>query len=132
VENRDLPKALVLRTVRAMRYLLAITALSLLAFSGCDQERQNMAVVPDRQGHAASSGDQPANISQRGVAGPDEKYYTMEANDTLASIAKKFNVALDWLIKRNDIQDESKLTVGTQLIVPRQETATSRATPAAP
>ena len=40
-----------------------------------------------------------------------------EPNETLASVAKKFNVDLAWLIKRNDIQDETKVRPGLQLVV---------------
>jgi len=107
-----------------MRYLLACTAMTLLALSGCDNDRQNMTVVPDRQGHAYGANDQAQPTSTGPVARADEKWYTMEPNDTLTSVAKKFDVSLEWLIKRNDIQDDKNIP--PQLIVPRMQTATSQ------
>jgi hypothetical protein len=111
-----------------MRYMLASVACAAVisfAISGCDNRRQNMAIVPDRQGHAYGAEGQVQPIVDAPVAGPGEMYHTLEPNETLASVARKFNVDLAWLIKRNDIQDETKVRPGLQLIVPRIQMATA-------
>ncbi len=109
-----------------MRYILACAAIaSLYLATGCDDRRQNMAVVPDREGHAyyAEGGTPP--IGNKPQAGEGEQYHTLQPGETLASVARKYNIDLGWLIKRNDIQDESKVKPGMQLIVPRIQMATA-------
>jgi hypothetical protein len=106
-----------------MRYMLAFAAVLSLAISGCDNRRQNMAIVPDRAGHAYGAEGQIQAIYDTPVPGPGEMWYTMQPNETLASVARKANVDLGWLIKRNDIQDESRVRPGLQLIVPRIQMA---------
>ncbi len=116
-----------------MRYLLVPTILAALCITACDNDRQTYSVVPDRQGHATSpeGAKQGQNISNKPVAGEGEMYYTMEANDSLSGVAKKFNVSLDWLIRRNDIRHDNQVKPGEQLIVPRIQTAPSRVHPEA-
>ncbi len=116
-----------------MRYLLAPTILAALCMTGCDNDRQTYSVVPDRQGHATApdNATQGRGIGNQPVAGAGEMYYTLEANDTLSSVARKFNVSLDYLIRRNDIRRAGQVKPGTQLIVPRVQTAPSRAHPEA-
>ena len=41
--------------------------------------------------------------------------YRVQAGDSLTSIAKKYNVTVDQLMKWNNIQDAGTLTVGQQL-----------------
>ena len=41
--------------------------------------------------------------------------YSVQSGDTLAKIAKKYNVTLEQLIKWNDIKNPDMLTVGQQL-----------------
>ena len=41
--------------------------------------------------------------------------YRVQAGDSLNSIAKKYNVTVDQLMKWNNIQDAGMLTVGQQL-----------------
>jgi hypothetical protein len=109
-----------------MRYMLASVACAAVlsfAISGCDNRRQNMAIVPDREGHAYGAEGTVQPIVDAPVAGPGEMYHTLEPNESLASVARKFNIDLGWLIKRNDIQDETKVRPGLQLIVPRIQMA---------
>lgn len=104
-----------------MRYLLACCAVVSAVFvTGC-MERENMRVVPNRENRAG--GDASSKVGDAGfgpVANPNESYYTMEANDTLFTVGKKFNVTPKWLIHRNEITDETKLKAGKNLIVPRK------------
>ncbi len=41
--------------------------------------------------------------------------YRVKAGDSLASIAKKYNVTVEQLMKWNNIQDPNMLTIGQQL-----------------
>ena len=50
-----------------------------------------------------------------GVTGGSILPYRVQAGDSLNSIAKKYNVTVDQLIKWNNIQDPGMLTVGQQL-----------------
>ncbi len=77
-----------------------------------------MRVVPDRRGHAASTEEQGSPIGNGPQAFAGEQYYTMTANDTLSSVAKKFGVTVAWLIKRNELSEFKKVGAGTNLIVP--------------
>ena len=41
--------------------------------------------------------------------------YSVQSGDTLAKIAKKYNVTMEQLIKWNDIKNPDMITVGQQL-----------------
>ena len=43
--------------------------------------------------------------------------YRVQPGDSLASIAKKYNVTVEQLMKWNNITDPSILTVGMQLVI---------------
>ena len=100
---------------------LAIVALALFAATGCE-ERQNMRAVPDRAGHATGPDSKQGELANRPVAGANEQWYTMQGNDTLGSVARKFGLGLSDLIKRNQIDEKEKAKVGPgyNLIVPRK------------
>jgi hypothetical protein len=116
-----------------MRNILASLPLAaLLVVAGCDQRRENMTIVPDRQGHAASADGQPQPTHGGPVATTGEMYHTLAPGETLSQVARKYNVDLGWLIKRNDIQDEKKVKAGMQLIVPSMQTAPAMPQGAAP
>jgi LysM repeat protein len=105
-----------------MRYLLACLAiLSVVSATGC-QERQNMRTVPSRELRAG--GDDSRLLGDNGnkpVANKDEHYYTIEAGDTIYTIAKKFNTTPRWLIHRNEIEDASTIKPGENMIVPNSK-----------
>ena len=102
-----------------MRYLLACLALSTVALSTGCQDRQNMRAVPNREGRSGGDGSQKLGDQVNApVAGPTERYYTMEAGDTSYSVAKKFNTTKEWLIKRNEVTDTTQFKTGKTLIVP--------------
>ena len=102
-----------------MRILLASLAiLSAVSVTGCF-ERQNMRVVPNRENRAGGNGSQnQREMSNAPVAGRNEMWYTLEGSDTLYTVAKKFNVTTEWLIKRNEITDKSQIKAGKSLVVP--------------
>jgi LysM repeat protein len=107
-----------------MRYILAcISVAALFTVTACGDRRQNMAIVPDRQGHAYGADGQVQNTSTAPVANVGEGYHTLVAGETLSQVAKKYNVDLGWLIKRNDIQKPSDVTAGKNLIVPNTPVA---------
>ena len=109
---------------------------------GCEKRQYGMSSPIDRSGYAHTKRDfgmYPTDraydvVSRNGheqnatpecgvydapVPGPGEMYYTLTEGDNLIAVSKKFNVECAWLIKRNDIQSESQLKPGYQLIVPR-------------
>ena len=43
--------------------------------------------------------------------------YRVKAGDSLASIAKKYNVTVEQLMKWNNIKDPNLLTVGQRLVI---------------
>ena len=102
-----------------MRILLAgLAILSAVSVTGCF-ERQNMRAVPNRENRAGGDGSQKMGEMAFGpVAGRSELWYTLEGADTLYTVAKKFNVTTEWLIKRNEILDKSQIKAGKSLIVP--------------
>ncbi|MBA3707398.1 MAG: LysM peptidoglycan-binding domain-containing protein [Planctomycetes bacterium] len=108
-----------------MRYIFAcISVAALFIVAGCDR-RQNIAVVPDRQGHAAYADGGVPPIGNHPQAGVGEMYHTLMPGETLSQVAKKYNVDLGWLIKRNDIQNPNDVKPNMQLIVPVSATAPS-------
>ena len=97
--------------------VLPAVALAALAITGCE-ERQNLAAVPNREGHGGGPASTLGDEVNRPVARRNERYYTIEQGDDVYKIAKKFNVTTEWLIKRNDIRTTDGLTAGNSLIVP--------------
>jgi LysM repeat protein len=107
-----------------MRILLAglavLSVVSTATLNGC-YDRQNMRVVPNREGRGGGDGSQnQGDMGNRPVANPKESYYTMKAGDTIYTVAKQFNTNAKWLIRRNEIEDSSTIKAGTTLIVPNK------------
>lgn len=102
-------------------YLAAAVAASLLLATGCE-DRQNLRVVPDRQGHAAGTTNQSVAPTNDLVAAKNETWYTMLKGETLYGVAKKFNIKVGDLIARNKIDEakQNKVGEGYNLIVPRK------------
>lgn len=107
-----------MRTLPALA--LAILALSGLGLTGCGDYRETMMVVPDRQGHAARDPNStaPTSIGNTSVAGTNEMYITLGAQDSLSSVARAYGVTLEWLIKRNRLEKAPQ--PGDNLVVPRR------------
>jgi LysM repeat protein len=51
---------------------------------------------------------------------PLEPSYTVQAGDTLASIARRFNTTVDAIVSINNLTDRNALRVGQRLIIPTQ------------
>lgn len=105
-----------------MRHLIltaTVASAVLVAFTGCD-ERTNMRVAPNRDGHAYYD---PAHKPQLGVgpvAAEGEVWYTVTPKDTLYTIAKTHDMTVEELIKRNEIKPDHKLHPGDQIIVKKK------------
>ncbi len=116
----DLRRRAAFASLPPMRNFLALASfVTVLVLSGCDEYRETMMVVPDRQGHAASAegAQSKPGISNTAVAHKGEMYITLGAQDTLSSVAKAYGVTLEWLIKRNRLTNPPK--AGDNLIVPQ-------------
>jgi len=59
---------------------------------------------------------------------PTPNLYTVEQNDTLTGIARKFNISLEELVAANPSVGSQALTVGFELIIPPQQKAESEPT----
>jgi LysM repeat protein len=106
-----------MRTSSFAAFSVSVVALAVIGLTGC-VERQNLAAVPNREGHASGPASTLGDEVNRPVARRTEKYYTIEAGDDVYKVAKKFNVTTEWLIKRNDIRTQEGLKPGNSLIVP--------------
>ena len=51
------------------------------------------------------------------VTGGSMLPYVVQAGDTLSAIAKKYNVALEQLMKWNNIKNPDILTIGQRLVI---------------
>lgn len=106
-----------------MRILLPALVAGSLVLTGCFEPRDNVTVLPDRGGHAKTS--QPAQgAPTRGPVPYDtEQIYTVVQGDTLTSVAKRFGVTTEKLIKRNQIDDLAEFKAGKNIIVPKTPSA---------
>jgi hypothetical protein len=48
-----------------------------------------------------------------------EQWYTLQEGDSLSSVARRFQVDLGWIIRRNDLEDEAVVKPGLRLVVPK-------------
>lgn len=104
-----------------MRYTAAFAILAALLIAGCE-ERTNMRVVPDRNGHAyQTKGTERVLPAGAAVPGVDEQVYTVKAGDTITSVSKKFKITDEWLIERNDLRDIREFKTGKNVIVPNPQ-----------
>ena len=58
-----------------------------------------------------------------------ERVYVVQAGDTLSGIADKFNVSIDALQQRNNIQDIQRLQIGDQITIPGSTVPTDTPAP---
>jgi membrane-bound lytic murein transglycosylase D len=65
-----------------------------------------------------------ANLASRYVAEDDYSYYRVRRGDTIASIARKFNVSQSKILRLNRLSARSVLSVGKRLRVPSENVAT--------
>jgi LysM repeat protein len=96
---------------------IIVLALAISFAAGCGDYRQDMAVAPDRDGHAAVAPGHTVIPQTEKVAKDGETYHQVAAGETLSSIAKQYNESLDTLVERNDITDSKQVVVGTNLVV---------------
>ncbi len=68
--------------------------------------------------------DETFTPADRGRQTDDE--YIVQEGDTLFAIAQEFGVSLEALAEENDITDQSRLFVGTRLVIPEKTVPTPR------
>jgi hypothetical protein len=103
-----------------MKTFLACATVACFALAGCGDYRDSMMTTPDRHGHASFDPSTPPSTggSNKPQAGKGEMYITLGAQDSLSSVAKAYNVTLEWLIKRNRLTATPK--AGDNIIVPNK------------
>jgi murein DD-endopeptidase MepM/ murein hydrolase activator NlpD len=74
------------------------------------------AAVPSDEDEDAPSGEPAADTSPSAPVAP--KTYTVQASDTMYSIAKKHGVSVDALLWANDLKDPDVLKAGQKLVIP--------------
>jgi hypothetical protein len=106
-----------------MRHLIAtfvVASVVLVAFTGCE-ERSNMRVAPNRDGHAWFDPANKPNMGVGPVANPGEEiYHNWRAQDTLSGVAKTYNMSVEELIKRNQLKNGQVPKAGDQVIVKKK------------
>jgi LysM repeat protein len=99
--------------------------------------RTQVAANPDSTGTTTNlSGSIPAPTTTAPVEAPEATHhvYTVVKGDTLTKIAHKFKTTTKALMSANSITDPAKLSIGTKLKIPSQESrsaTTNQAPPAA-
>ena len=107
--------------MRNIMIVSVLAALTLVA-SGCSIYRKSMNTTPDRGNRAAvlassdNNGQVREKLTMRKDPGPGEQLYTVQGGEKLYHIAERFATTLDWLIRRNDLQD--RVVAGSSIIVP--------------
>ena len=61
-----------------------------------------------------------ASPSPAATAGPQGRFHTVAQGDTLYGIAQRYSVALNSLMKANDLTAQSVLQIGQRLTIPDQ------------
>lgn len=56
----------------------------------------------------------------------DEKVYAVKSGDTLQKIARKYEVSLDWLFARNNLDQDSRIYVGQMIKIPAPPAGTTQ------
>jgi hypothetical protein len=103
-----------------MRNLTALAfAAAILVLAGCE-ERTNMRELPDRGGHAYRSGGAERPLAAGALIPYEtETFHVVAAGDNLKTVAQRYGVTVEWLIRRNRLSTNA-LEVGANVIVPRQ------------
>ena len=71
------------------------------------------------EGRAGSDFDKVAPTASIASPTVNEVYYTVVLGDNIWKICKKFNVTSKWLIKRNEISEDSDIFPGKKMVVPK-------------
>ncbi len=104
--------------------LLALMTVA-FALAACDDEPPSLAQV------SPESTIRAPQLTREGY--PDTFAYTVQAGDTLFSIAQRFSTTIDVITSLNDIEDASDIPVGSVLYIPNPPpTATPTATATQP
>jgi LysM repeat protein len=73
---------------------------------------------PEEKAKESQSTPTTETTSQEAQKQEEYTIYKVQSGDTLFSIAKKFNVKMDDIIKLNNLEDPNKLQVGQELKIP--------------
>ena len=84
--------------------------------------------TPAESEAAAESAEAPTPTAEPPA---EEQVHVVASGDTLRWIAAQYDVSLDALLARNDLTEQSVLSIGQEIIIPGETAALEAATPAA-
>ncbi len=90
----------------------------LVITGGCSREKPittpTATSEPERDLNLAT----PTSVPVSTPTAPDNTHYVVQAGDTLWAIADRFGVALDTLVKANELLDPERLQPGQEIVIP--------------
>jgi len=110
----------VIRQNRAVPILLVLTFAFILYLGGCFGSEEASTAVEETPTPVATPTAAPIVSTEIVIPEAQEEpfYHTVEAGDRLASIASKYNVTRDVIIRANPEMDPNLIIVGEQLLIP--------------
>jgi LysM repeat protein len=85
-------------------------------------------VIPD----ANTSGDFSAPVVQNSLVAGETAYHTVQRGETLATIARRYNMTVDQLIQLNNLTNPNRILTGQQLTIIAPVEGTTAVDPMAP
>lgn len=109
-----------IRENRAVPILLVLTIAFVLYLGGCFGTEEASTATEATPPPIASPTPAPVVDSDIDIAASDEEpfYYTVESGDRIDTIATKFNVTRDVIIRANPQMDADLIITGEQLLIP--------------
>ena len=109
-----------IRQNRAVPILLVLTLAFILYLGGCFGSNETQVAVEDTPTPVSTPTAEPIVDPELDIPPSNEEpfYHTIEPNDRLGSIASKYNVTVDVIIRANPQMDPDLIIAGDRLLIP--------------